>query len=72
MARSMLRLSGLSLPLDHPPEAIAPAICARLGYVRGPGAQHSHEGTPALVELWGVPVPVKLFDRWPVRPRPSA
>ena len=31
MARSMLRLSGLSLPLDHPPEAIAPAICARLG-----------------------------------------
>ncbi|MDP3906152.1 NAD(P)/FAD-dependent oxidoreductase [Novosphingobium sp.] len=27
----MLRLSGLSLPLDHPPEAIAPAICARLG-----------------------------------------
>ena len=31
MARSMLRLSGLSLPIDHPPEAIAPAICARLG-----------------------------------------
>lgn len=27
----MLRLSGLSLPLDHQPEAIAPAICARLG-----------------------------------------
>ncbi|RZF64867.1 NAD(P)/FAD-dependent oxidoreductase [Sphingomonas populi] len=27
----MLRLSGLYLPLDHPPEAIAPAICARLG-----------------------------------------
>ena len=27
----MLRLSGLTLPLDHPPEAIAPAICARLG-----------------------------------------
>lgn len=27
----MIRLSGLSLPLDHPPEAIAPAICARLG-----------------------------------------
>jgi uncharacterized FAD-dependent dehydrogenase len=27
----MLRLSGLTLPLDHPPEAMAPAICARLG-----------------------------------------
>jgi len=46
--------------------------CVGLGYVRGPGAQHSHEGTQALVELWGEPVPVKLFDRWPVRPRPSA
>lgn len=27
----MLRLSGLSLPLDHPADAIAPAICERLG-----------------------------------------
>ncbi len=27
----MIRLSGLSLPLDHAPEAMAPAICARLG-----------------------------------------
>jgi uncharacterized FAD-dependent dehydrogenase len=27
----MLRLSGLYLPLDHPADAIAPAICARLG-----------------------------------------
>lgn len=27
----MIRLSGLALPLDHPPEAIAPAIAARLG-----------------------------------------
>jgi len=27
----MLRLSGLSLPLDHSSDAIAPAICARLG-----------------------------------------
>jgi uncharacterized FAD-dependent dehydrogenase len=30
----MIRLSGLSLPLDHPSEAIAPAICARLGVTR--------------------------------------
>jgi uncharacterized FAD-dependent dehydrogenase len=27
----MLRLSGLSLPLDHPAEAMPAAICARLG-----------------------------------------
>ncbi len=27
----MLRLSGLSLPLDHPAEALPTAICARLG-----------------------------------------
>ncbi|MCP1472078.1 hypothetical protein J3E64_003793 [Sphingobium sp. OAS761] len=27
----MIRLSGLKLPLDHAPEAMAPAICARLG-----------------------------------------
>jgi uncharacterized FAD-dependent dehydrogenase len=27
----MLRLSGLSLPLDHPADALAPAIAARLG-----------------------------------------
>lgn len=27
----MIRLSGLSLPLDHPPEDLAPAISARLG-----------------------------------------
>ncbi|MGR4863370.1 NAD(P)/FAD-dependent oxidoreductase [Caulobacter sp. LARHSG274] len=27
----MLRLSNLSLPLGHPPEALAPAICHRLG-----------------------------------------
>ena len=27
----MLRVTGRSLPLDHPPEAMAPAICTRLG-----------------------------------------
>ncbi len=27
----MIRLSGLTLPLDHPSDAMAPAICARLG-----------------------------------------
>lgn len=29
----MIRLSGLNLPLDHPADAIAPAICERLGIV---------------------------------------
>ena len=27
----MLRLTDLALPLDHPPEALEPAVCARLG-----------------------------------------
>lgn len=30
----MIRLSGLALPLDHPPEALPEAICARLGIDR--------------------------------------
>ena len=30
----MLRLSGLCLPLDHAPQDVAPAICARLGIPR--------------------------------------
>ncbi len=30
----MLRLSGLSLPLDHEPDALGAAICARLGIAR--------------------------------------
>lgn len=30
----MLRLSGLSLPLDHPGDALPPAICARLDVAR--------------------------------------
>ncbi|MCW3837775.1 FAD-dependent protein [Sphingomonas canadensis] len=31
----MIRLSGLSLPLDHPADAVAPAICRRLGIAPG-------------------------------------
>jgi hypothetical protein len=23
-------------------------------------------GTPAEIDLWGEPVPVRLYDRWPV------
>jgi glycine cleavage system aminomethyltransferase T/glycine/D-amino acid oxidase-like deaminating enzyme len=41
--------------------------CVGLGYVRGPVANRPHAGTPAFVELWGEPVPVSLFDRWPLR-----
>jgi glycine cleavage system aminomethyltransferase T/glycine/D-amino acid oxidase-like deaminating enzyme len=41
------------------------AACVALGYVRGAGANHLHDGTPAAIELWGVRVPVKLYDRWP-------
>lgn len=39
--RCMIRLSGLALPLDHPAEAIAPAICARLGIAPDDLRSHS-------------------------------
>jgi glycine cleavage system aminomethyltransferase T/glycine/D-amino acid oxidase-like deaminating enzyme len=39
--------------------------CVALGYVRGDGANQSHAGTPAQIELWGERVAVKLYDRWP-------
>ena len=41
--------------------------CVALGYVRGAGANQSHAGTPAHIELWGERVPVQLFDQWPVK-----
>ena len=37
----MLRLSGLYLPLDHPPEALPEAICRRLGIDRAALKGHS-------------------------------
>ncbi len=42
--------------------------CVGLGYLRGPDAGRPHAGTPAVVELWGEPVRVSLFDQWPPRP----
>ncbi len=39
--------------------------CVALGYVRGDIANVAHDGTPAAIDLWGDPVPVRLFDRWP-------
>lgn len=41
------------------------AVCVALGYVRGANANQPHAGTPAHISLWGQPVAVKLFDRWP-------
>ncbi len=38
--------------------------CVALGYIRGAAANQVHTGTPAQVDLWGEPVPVKLYDRW--------
>jgi 4-methylaminobutanoate oxidase (formaldehyde-forming) len=43
--------------------------CVGLGYVRGTAAQQVHQGTPGQLLLWDKPVPVKLYDQWPV---PSA
>jgi glycine cleavage system aminomethyltransferase T len=39
--------------------------CVALGYLRGPGANRPHAGTPASIALWGEPVDVLLYDRWP-------
>jgi glycine cleavage system aminomethyltransferase T/glycine/D-amino acid oxidase-like deaminating enzyme len=39
--------------------------CVALGYVRGPGANRVHAGTPAHIELWGERQEVLLYDRWP-------
>ena len=39
--------------------------CVALGYVRGGVCAMAHAGTAAQIELWGEPIGVKLFDRWP-------
>ncbi|MDB5874907.1 MAG: FAD-dependent oxidoreductase [Ramlibacter sp.] len=39
--------------------------CVGLGYVRGAGANHPHDGTAAQIELWGERMDVRLYDRWP-------
>ena len=45
--------------------SVLAGACVALGYVRGPGANQAHAGTPAAIELWGERVPVRLYDRWP-------
>ena len=39
--------------------------CIALGYVRGAPANELHDGTAAVIELWGEPTAVRLHDRWP-------
>ncbi len=39
--------------------------CVALACVRGVAANQAHHGTPAIINLWGDGVPVKLYDRWP-------
>ncbi len=82
----MIRLSGLSLPLDHPEDAIAPAICARLGvpadhlkgwslFKRGNDARR--KGAILLVYTFDVDVTdeaavlARLGDDKDVRPTPD-
>ena len=36
-------------------------------FVRGEAANRAHNGTSAELDLWGVRVPVRLYDQWPVR-----
>ena len=48
-AGTMLRLSDLALPLDHPPEALLPALAARLGVSEAAVLRHTlvRRGTDA-------------------------
>jgi len=38
--------------------------CVALGYLRGEHANRAHAGTAATIDLWGVPVEVRMYDRW--------
>jgi len=42
----------------------AAASCVALGYVRGEHANRAHAGTAATIDLWGVSVGVRIYDRW--------
>jgi 4-methylaminobutanoate oxidase (formaldehyde-forming) len=42
----------------------AAGACVALGYVRDDFANRAHAGTAAAIDLWGEPIPVRLFDRW--------
>ena len=40
----------------------AAGACVGLGYVRGAAAQAVHQGTPAVIDLWGEPVAATAWD----------
>jgi len=63
----MLRLSDLKLPLGHPPEDLAPAICARLGVPAGDLISHTiarraHDARKKAAILMVYTVDVALRD----------
>jgi 4-methylaminobutanoate oxidase (formaldehyde-forming) len=43
--------------------------CVALGYVRGAAAAVSHAGTPVTVDLWGLAVGARAWDRWGAQAR---
>src|SRR6187402_496755 len=63
----MLRVSDLKLPLDHPPEGLAPAICTRLGIPAGDLITHAiarraHDARKKAAILMVYTVDVALRD----------
>ena len=44
--------------------SVKAGACVGLGYVRGDAAQQLHEGSAALIDLWGDPVAARAWDRW--------
>lgn len=49
----------------------AAGCCVGLGYVRGRAAAAAHAGTPAALNLWGRPAPVRLHDQAPWLAKPG-
>jgi 4-methylaminobutanoate oxidase (formaldehyde-forming) len=40
-------------------------VCVALGYVRGEAAQRNHQGTPVVIDLYGMPAAATAWDQWP-------
>ena len=71
----MLRLSGLALPLDHAPDALPAAICARLGIE--PAGRLSPDLRQAVIDRKGALLALLRAEAFPPRnpfanPRPLA
>jgi 4-methylaminobutanoate oxidase (formaldehyde-forming) len=42
-------------------------VCVALGYVRGEAARRNHQGTPVVIDLYGMPAAATAWDQWPLK-----